>query len=499
MEFTYENQGTNTYLCCDLTDMGIDSMGLGMITNNRIPGFVLSIFTQIDGRKYIKYNVSSKVSMKQFFARSVNRKCLVDVFAGIVDALLLSEEYMLDIKSIVLDMNYIFINVIDYHAETIYVPALTGNGGNADVAAFFKNIMFTTQFNSSEDCGYVAEIINFLNREGAFSILQFKELLEKLKGQLPDQSQKRTEVMETPSEGLSMGTRELWKVTASPSIPVAEPGPKITPSVLQQKQQNIQGVNEHKIPDAQKRNDASVTGQTQKEISLFYLLQHYNKENADIYKAQKEAKKQKGDKSSGKKTKEKAPGVSVGFAIPGQQKLPAIPAQQVSADAVSSLQPVSPMSVPIPVSVPEPVAPPASVLAAKPSYLPSDGFGETEYFMQDADGDGGTVLLGADNEVQRIQPYLMRLNNNEKIPLDRAVLRIGRNREFADYVIPENRFIGHSHCHILVRNGEYYIVDDNSKNHTYVNGNMIQSNVEVKLSHSALVTVANEEFEFRLF
>ena len=29
MEFTYENQGTNTYLCCDLTDMEIDTMGLG--------------------------------------------------------------------------------------------------------------------------------------------------------------------------------------------------------------------------------------------------------------------------------------------------------------------------------------------------------------------------------------------------------------------------------------------------------------------------------------
>ena len=131
MEFTYENQGTNTYLCCDLTDMEIDTMGLGMITNNRIPGFVHSIFTQIDDRKLIKYNVSSRVPMKQFFSGPVNRKRLLNVFAGIAEVLTVSEEYMLDMNSVLLDMDYIFIDVSDYSAEAVYVPAVTENGGGS--------------------------------------------------------------------------------------------------------------------------------------------------------------------------------------------------------------------------------------------------------------------------------------------------------------------------------------------------------------------------------
>ncbi len=100
---------------------------------------------------------------------------------------------------------------------------------------------------------------------------------------------------------------------------------------------------------------------------------------------------------------------------------------------------------------------------------------------------------------QNMQPYLLRLKNNERIPLDREVLRIGRDRENVDYSIPENKFVGHNHCHILSRNGEFFVVDDNSKNHTYVNGTMIQSNAEIKLSHGVIVSVANEEFELRLF
>ena len=55
---------------------------------------------------------------------------------------------------------------------------------------------------------------------------------------------------------------------------------------------------------------------------------------------------------------------------------------------------------------------------------------------------------------------------------------------------------GRSHANILNRDGEYYIVDTNSTNHTYVNGVMIRSNVETKLTHGAKITLANESFEF---
>ena len=42
-------------------------------------------------------------------------------------------------------------------------------------------------------------------------------------------------------------------------------------------------------------------------------------------------------------------------------------------------------------------------------------------------------------------------------------------------------------------------MDDNSKNHTFVNGVMVMPGTEVKLMHGQTVTLADEEFEFRLF
>ena len=44
----------------------IDTMSLGMITNNKIAGIVPTVFTQLDADKFIKYNVTSRITAKEF-------------------------------------------------------------------------------------------------------------------------------------------------------------------------------------------------------------------------------------------------------------------------------------------------------------------------------------------------------------------------------------------------------------------------------------------------
>lgn len=67
-EFSYENQGANTYLKYTFSqDMIPDSMAIGMLTNNTIEGFLSAVFVQMDNVKSIKYNVTSKINIHQFF------------------------------------------------------------------------------------------------------------------------------------------------------------------------------------------------------------------------------------------------------------------------------------------------------------------------------------------------------------------------------------------------------------------------------------------------
>ena len=56
--FKYENQGTNTYLVYTISpEDSLDTMSMGMLANNRIPGLAPAMFTQMDTSKFIKYNV----------------------------------------------------------------------------------------------------------------------------------------------------------------------------------------------------------------------------------------------------------------------------------------------------------------------------------------------------------------------------------------------------------------------------------------------------------
>ena len=234
---------------------------------------------------------------------------------------------------------------------------------------------------------------------------------------------------------------------------------------------------------------------------MFTLLMHYSKENKELYKAQQAAKKAAKEAASAQSVPQpgqpapagaKAAPAS-GFAVPGRpQPGFAVPGQPHQVFAAPAQSPAPAPAQPAPVQAAAPVqsrpaqSRPVQPAAPVPQVQPAS-FGET------------TVLGGAasgETTAAPVQPYLLRVKNNERIPINKPSFRIGKERSFVDYFIADNTAISRSHANILNRDGEYYIVDTNSTNHTYVNGVMIRSNVETKLTHGAKITLANESFEF---
>lgn len=96
------------------------------------------------------------------------------------------------------------------------------------------------------------------------------------------------------------------------------------------------------------------------------------------------------------------------------------------------------------------------------------------------------------------QAYIKRIKTHEQIIIDKQVFKIGKERSFVDYCVSDNPTVSRSHANIVMENDEYYIIDMNSKNHTFVNGRMISSGTKVKLIHGSRIKLSNEEFEFFL-
>lgn len=112
---------------------------------------------------------------------------------------------------------------------------------------------------------------------------------------------------------------------------------------------------------------------------------------------------------------------------------------------------------------------------------------------------GETTVLGRAAQNVQLLPHLIRSKNNERIDINKPVFRVGKEKSYVDYFVSDNTAVSRSHANIISRDGEYFVVDTNSTNHTFVNGSMILSNSETKISHGDKIRLANEEFEFRLY
>lgn len=547
----YENQGTTTYLVYKIKENDqIDTMTLGMLTNNKIPGLVPTTFTQMDKDKYIKFNVSAKVSASQFLSGTVKRKQLLGMFRGITEAMVAAEDYMLDKNDICLNADYIFADVSTCDSLLICLPVKASDGGsplaetaekNEGPVGFFRNIMFTTRFDRTEDCGYVAGIMNYLNTTSVTDMRDMKQILDGLdrqttetpltpvQGQMMAQpsGQSYSQSMQQPAgqpfdpaqpfeQVPSFGQAQLFEQSRSDAQdmvavgnvvpmpagkPVQNPSGTVSPKKAKSTAKKAEKSNQEKQPE----NPADNTP----EMTFMYLMQHYSKENKAIYDAQKEAKKQKNDKKS-TKTKEKPASKSdkksqananVGFVVPGMDGTavppvqPVAPQPKVRAASVQSSQPqptvtqVPPMQAqPQPTIMQTPPMQPQMPVMSETTVLVSPMIGET------------TVLVNGQLPGQnQMIPFLIRRKGNEKISLNKPVFRIGKERSYADYFIGDNTAISRSHANIVSRDGEYYLIDTNSTNHTFLNGQMIQSNVETKLAHGDTIRLANEDFEFKLY
>lgn len=548
MSFTYDNQGSKSYLVYHFNSAEeIDSVGLGMITNNRINGLAQAVFMQLDSERLVKYDITAKVSAKQIFCGVVDKKIVLGVLNGIVDAFLAGDDYMIDPANILFDMDYIYVNVSTGETFLIYLPVNNQKNGN-NLENIIKSILFNSQFNQAENCDYVAKIINYVNSSQKLNLREFQELLryvdsnknitqQSVRNIPPVQSvqPKQKVIVNTESANVSQKIvtkpqQASWnQLNISNVQSVMQTQPAQNAKILQPQQ-----MAQPQLPP-KPNNGGSLAGED--NISWINLMSHYSKENKELYqyqkavkKAQKEAKKQGSQIMPNQNMRPS----DVSFAIPGQPPqqrpqpaqaqpqnvMPQQPQQQFvqpQRQFTQSNQPqhqfAQPQPMPQAQQKPAQQVQPQPVqnqnantgMTGNPSVPPqilenmtkAGNFGETTVLGVGSEA-GETTVLGT-SQAQIIKPYLLRIKNNERIELNKPVFRIGKERSYVDYFVSDNTAVSRSHANIINKDNEFYIVDTNSTNHTYVNGSMIQSNVETKIEHGTKIRLANEDFEFFMY
>ena len=595
--FTYENQGQNTYLVYQFDDRPIDTMALGMLTNNKIKGFAPAIYTEIDNQKFIKYNVSSHVTLSKLFMGDVRKMRLLKTFVNIVDAMQMLDAYMLDRRTIMLDRDYIYVDASTSDVSMICVPVVD-EFAPIDEREFFKNIIFSVSFAANENGDYVARILAYLNSVELFQLQDFKKMLEGLMSEQPAVGMQNVQpamgapyMQNNPYQQTPAGAPAQPQMNMKPAV-MQQPVPPVQPQnrptdigqepaiqnvyvssgasakdiklakreeMLKQQEEEraremaknpiapenvdmgfaVPGMSTNQyaskpkaaapaVPAKKASKGKKNSGSSEDDISLFYLMQHYSKENKEKYKAAKERKKSGNTATEAPVAKKQAsvikpmaasavqqPPVSNPYqAAPAQPQAPemkkpyqAAPVQpQAPAMAnpyqAAPAQPQAPaMNIPYQTAPAQPQAPvmnnpyPAPQMPAMGGM--QDDYDQTTLIKNTGNtDDAGTTVLNAATKVER-HPYLYQVKNGRKIYLDKKTNRIGKNREVVDICIDGNPAISRCHAIFYRVDDACYIEDLNSTNGTFVDDQQITSNCKTMVRVGSRVKLGDEEFELR--
>lgn len=541
-EFKYENQGASSFLVYQLKEEDVlDNISLNMLTSNKAKGLASTNYMQMDTQRFIRYTITGKITANQFFARPVTKQSFMGIFKGITEAMVSAEEYMLDPACILLDLNQIYTDVSTGETECICLP-VENEKEQKDQREFLKSVMFQAQFENPEEGSYVTRILNYLNSIPVFSSLDFLNLLTEMER---EGKKDRTPIAPAAKESLQQGVAEFGNAVANSSVG------GMAASFFEQSSLSPAGALKQENAEEEAIPDIPVPDDIPKEerISLFYLLQHYNNNRAKEYmaqqkqlKARKEALKKielakKGGKkksaasfnlpggkaktaSAAPKAKKPASG-GFSFQVPGKESGKDKPGEDLSG--IKSLPNAPINSQGNPAGNPKVSAPVGSGMnipksnssaakgtlqPAKPSPLFSNqqeavgnggrNFGDTTVLHSGFRGEETSVLNYTKAPDTPKQPYLLRIKNGERIPITGNIFRLGKEEKFVDYVIHDNEAISRSHANIISRNGQYFLQDNNSTNHSFLNGQQCVSNVELPLQDKASIRLGNEEFQFLL-
>lgn len=509
-DYTIETQGLNTYRSYRLPDTAeLDTVGIGMLQNNNIRGLIAASFTQIDNTYIVNYNITSKITLKKFFSGVINKERLLGVFGSILDTISEMDEYMLDSCQLLLNLEDVYINVSTVQAEFIYIP-VTGQNVGINLPMLFKNILFSVEFNQNENCNYVTKLINYLNKEDAFSIDGFRKQLMQLGQQestaysdFRQQSLQQQPFLQQPLQQQAQNASSQQSLS-QPSI---QPASQMQSSQYISQQSPSQQGYFTQQPAGQPAQAQQILRQpssqqpAEQPSGLVYQVPEVagaaaaepgNKKKGFFgFGKSKSEKAEKPEKQDKKKDKKKDKNTFGAIPVPGMEIPGVTPSgayintySNNYADNASVFQNEAYAGMP------------KSQQLSRPASE-SGNFGETTVLSLSGMIGETTVLSPSDaSTTVKIRPHLIRKRNGEHITIDSDVFKIGKEPAYVNYCIIDNPVISRSHADIICNGNDYYIVDNNSKNHTYVDGIQIMSQTQIHLKNGSRITLANEEFEF---
>ena len=178
--FGYESVCNLSYLIYRLEDTErIDSVEHNMITNNEIDGLLSVNYASIDGDCCYKYDISSKIPLNRYISGGCDKEKIIKILINTLNIFIKIEDYLILKEHIVLDENFIFVDVRDISLYFVCLP-VESNSRTHDLTDFVNNIIKKLNSEEFESKGLLNILKDYVNNEGLPDIKEALNILKSL-------------------------------------------------------------------------------------------------------------------------------------------------------------------------------------------------------------------------------------------------------------------------------------------------------------------------------
>lgn len=476
LELVYETQDERKYVVYEKKDTDqVDGVVLGMLLNNKIPGCLPFLQRQIDAGISYCYEITGLQTLGEYFKGVVNKKKLLKTVEKILDISSGLEEYMMDISATILDDSSIYVSPENGEIYMLILPIVHHEPA---LEMFLRHLIFSIQYDTQEDCSYIASLLSFFNGGQEFSTVAFKKLLQELKSEAihTKETVRQTDIQKSefisgnrtiPRENIprwenqAVNIKQTGNSNVSGAMYPSQPIPRVGNPVERNKKTDLYPQRDNEIVSGNQVPGSNVMPQ---------LSQPVVQEKRGLFGKRKKVEKTE-------KKQEKVPTSFHGIAIPGaEEKNEQYDINKINGEKYQNVIPVQNVEI-------------------KSHRVPQQNFGETMDLRTYAQ-ETSVLNVSQMDKIPQPQMYLERKKTGVKFIISKEETKIGRSKEQVDFFITDNSSIGRIHA-ILYKEGNRIFVEDNaSKNGTFLNGKKITNREEVQPDN--VLTLSDEEFVLRI-
>ncbi|MBQ8961462.1 MAG: FHA domain-containing protein [Ruminococcus sp.] len=444
----------------------IDKVSLLMINSNqsRNVGLAPIRFEAMNGvYTKILFDVTGRITIREYLSKRVTQEAFKAMLINLIETIENFDEFMISADQVILDINSVFINEVDNSVSFICVPIVDHHCGGK-LYEFFKAVVDASYVDwNVNETSYFNGVYNVVKSENGFSLRNM------------------ISAMEMASAGSKTQERHSDKRSA--------------PEPEEQARKRVE-----------EPSEITVSGEKTYTPPVIPVMVEEEEEKSLLGKLFSGGKK----KEKTKKPKEK-PGRGYSAGLAGLKKgLPGA---------------AEPHEAPLPQEQrPAPVRPEqkdfeyggttvlnggmvnrsVSSQEDPKDTVQKDSYIETTSLKDNASEIPETTALAGRSEETTVlkktpteRAYLIRKKDRKNIEITKPVFQIGREASEVDYCITDNTAVGRRHARVIKREDVYYLIDMRSRNHTYVNGEMLSPDTERQIFSGDSIMFADEEFEFR--